>query len=1093
MAGPAIVIPLIATYGPSLSAAAGAGGAALLGLATGRALNLYRNTTTAPTNLQTGNQEVTSTQQLLDISNPANAYADQVLTLGSSNGSFVDAAANYIKAENDFLIKQQGTVQQGPAASLEAAQAVAEKYDFVAADETTGRLGVLADATLANGGDLEISVQNQNLVVSNDLVKRTIPYKDYGESNLPLAVEQNVAVDVELPEESNFALIVNQEIASTNLELVAQTAIVNNQIDQNNIEQYSPKTSISAVANSQNTDTAELKIPEELNNSDIVLPSSPGVNQIISNRDDVNFVVPADLPAELVFEATNQSRTNNAYLEDSTANIANLEQVRENNQAMDLAKKDANTQAATINPTGGNTVEMPPPPTNISGNQPTNNSAASNSSYNTQERKTQNISVNGVSRSIESTPTKINPLHSYVNYTYKFGLYSVPRNTINKIANGEISPGNEEAILANGSLLISSGGAGGQSSRSALFGIDFYIDNVQLSSVVGQGARTRGSDVIEFNFDIIEPYNTTLLPRLIAESYKQTGKPDFAMVFFVMKIDFLGYNDNGEPTSIPKTSKFLPFQMINMEFEVTAKGTVYKIKAIPVCHIAKTILDNTIPFHMEIAGGTINEIFNGDAAITTSNSASNPRTENTNTSGVSSGPKTYSKGVKQALDEGEKYLVTTKSQSFPNTYKFEFRDGVGDAKVVDPQVYRTQGFRMSDNKKPEELNPKNTKLDPTKNTVRIQAGSKITDLINNVLQVSDYYTGQFTNERRPNKPLMFHKIIPLVKFGELDPRTNLYQRDITYVIKPYTMHGSDKENFGQKAPSQTVKRYQWIYTGQNRDIINFKLAYQMAFFELRNGADKAMVAEGEGEEANPLDGAGGSSDEYGVLDTGIFPRRVRPVFGIADQNNSAAKDRSIKTLKLEELFKKQFDSAGDLISLDLEIVGDPDLIQQDNILYGASGRSNQLIYDSGSINFTDHEAYFYIDFKNPITDYNDDTGLFNLSSEETNFFSGLYRIIEIKSNFRGGKFTQTLQNYRVRRQSDAQNSDSARTTATSSQPKAETATNTVSVAQPAATTTTEQAIANVRSAPDETAALIANNPQSTAGTPVELATGTALG
>jgi hypothetical protein len=1084
MAGPALVIPLIAAYGPTLGAAAGAGGAALLGLATGRALNVFRsNVQPSRSNPQTGTQEIISSQQLLDISNPAAAYADQVLSAASSDDSFVDATANYLKAETELYITQPNIVSQGQAASLAVTREIASKYDYVAADEASGKLGVLADQTLANGGSLLVDVNGRNISFVNDVINKSVPFDNFGTVDLPLAVAgENTPVNVILPENTAIPLIVNQEIAANNLQLVAQTAITAKQYNavNENGDQFIAGASTSVAS-------GNFTIPDEFTSNEAGGQTIEIVGAPIVIASDIDIQIPTDLPADVILNFPSDARKATGYIEDSSANTGSitLEDARDNNQKIASASSEAAMQAAASNSTNGGTVDMPPSST---GSAPTNNSAASNASYKSQENKEYNVSTGGVSRNIAQRAARINPLHDYVNYTYKISMYAVPRTTINKIASGEISPGNEEGILASGELLISSGGAK-SSSRSGLFGVDFYIDNVALTSVVGQGARSRGTDVIEFGFDIIEPYNTTLLPRLVGQSYKLTGKPDFAMMFFVMKIDFLGYNNAGQPKTIPKTSKFLPFQMISMDFEVNNRGTVYKIKAIPVSHAAQTILDNTIPFHMEISGGTVQEIFNGDVAVVTSNSAANQRTENSFDSNVRSGPKTYSKGVKQALDEGEKYLVRTKAQVFSNTYSFDFRDGIGDKKIVDPQVYRTQGFRMSDNKKPEELNPKNTKLDPSKNTVRVQAGSKITDLINNVLQVSDYYTGQFSTEKRPNKPLMFHKIIPLIKFGELDPKTNLYQRNVTYVVKPYTMFGNDKENFGQKAPTSPVKRYQWIYTGQNRDIIDFKLHYQMSFFELRNAADKAMVAQGDGEEANPLDGAG---DDNSILDTGVFPRRVRPVYGIADQSNSAGTDRSIKTLKLAELFKKQFDSSGDLISLDLKIVGDPDLIQQDNILYGAAGDSNQLQYDSGSVNFRDHEVYFNLEFTNPISDYNDQTGLFNVTSQETNFFSGLFRIISVKSEFRGGKFTQSLENYRVRRQTDAQTSDTARTTANSSLPKAENANVNITL-PPEIAGITEEDIKRQTALRDETADLLANTPQSTPDTPVELTVGTPLG
>ena len=104
------------------------------------------------------------------------------------------------------------------------------------------------------------------------------------------------------------------------------------------------------------------------------------------------------------------------------------------------------------------------------------------------------------------------------------------------------------------------------------------------------------------------------------------------------------------------------------------------------------------------------------------------------------------------------------------------------------------------------------------------------------------------------------------------------------------------------------------------------------------------------------------------------------------------------------------------------MVGDPDLIQQDNIMYG-KGNKNQLIYDYGSLNYVHYTAYFWLDFKSPYNDYSEKTGLMDLESSNTNFFSGLYKIISVKSRFADGKFTQELKNVRVKIQSNTGNQE----------------------------------------------------------------------
>jgi hypothetical protein len=106
------------------------------------------------------------------------------------------------------------------------------------------------------------------------------------------------------------------------------------------------------------------------------------------------------------------------------------------------------------------------------------------------------------------------------------------------------------------------------------------------------------------------------------------------------------------------------------------------------------------------------------------------------------------------------------------------------------------------------------------------------------------------------------------------------------------------------------------------------------------------------------------------------------------------------------------------MKLDLTIVGDPDLIQQDNMIYGANAGTDP-VYSNGSVNFVQKEAYFWFQFNTPMKDYDDNTGLFDINNEATEHFNGYYKINAVTSEFRGGKFTQKLENYRVKMQSNS--------------------------------------------------------------------------
>jgi hypothetical protein len=118
------------------------------------------------------------------------------------------------------------------------------------------------------------------------------------------------------------------------------------------------------------------------------------------------------------------------------------------------------------------------------------------------------------------------------------------------------------------------------------------------------------------------------------------------------------------------------------------------------------------------------------------------------------------------------------------------------------------------------------------------------------------------------------------------------------------------------------------------------------------------------------------------------------------------------------MMTKLLDNGVDVMSLDIEIVGDPDWVQQDNVLYGDTTDTTAKTLSNGTINFQDSITCFEFTFKSPSKDYDDTTGMFDLSNSDTAVFSGTYQVIKVSNNFRKGRFTQKLTNVRVPIQKD---------------------------------------------------------------------------
>lgn len=628
-----------------------------------------------------------------------------------------------------------------------------------------------------------------------------------------------------------------------------------------------------------------------------------------------------------------------------------------------------------------------------------------------------------------------NILNDYANYTYNLQLWALDiQNGFNKIAEG-IDIGNEASILRGGELLIANGGFSKNQTRSPSFGVDYAIDNLEIESVVGnRGPRSRNIDAINIKFDIIEPYSVSLIDRLMDVTLRKGMGGDYKTIIYCLVVQFYGYDNLGNPQKIDAT-KYFPLSILNMSFSLTKKGAVYACEAIPCQNMIMTLLDNIVPFHIEVTGQTVQDLFNG--TLTTGTANASVRTDSVSTQPNNSNTVVY-KGVATALKANEDFKVNQRAQTYPNIYKFEFDPMFASAKIVRPER-RADQSTVSPTARGA-VGQQNLiagrfgtiQLDRDSGTYRSQAGTKITELINSVLLNSDFTINQVQDQADPSQPFKSWKIIPKLKILNYDEKTNFFTREVTYTVVPFNYYGEDHPNLGQKPvpPASIVKNYQYLYTGKNDAVLDAKLEYKMFFFEARNALKNQLAQkqdQGTGDSppgpANPV-----------IEDTNQDRRWNKPILfmtnGLANMQHTGDVTGDEKRMVVTEMVSKLLDNGGDMIQLDLEIVGDPDWLQQDSIVYSNKVPTDKTLRN-GVINYQNSITCFQFNFKVPVNkDYDPEVGLFDLSDSETARFSGIYQVLVVHNHFRRGKFTQKLENVRVRIQSSSDTRNGQRTTTT---------------------------------------------------------------
>ena len=350
-----------------------------------------------------------------------------------------------------------------------------------------------------------------------------------------------------------------------------------------------------------------------------------------------------------------------------------------------------------------------------------------------------------------------------------------------------------------------------------------------------------------------------------------------------------------------------------------------------------------------------------------------------------------------------------------------------------------------------------------KSVFSVLAGTSVIEVINRIVSASEYIKGQIKNAQTeaektsgsditnsdadartvsaagynklstPNqtkkieyKPTDWFKIIPTVNLGNFDRKTNSYSKAILYTILKYNAANAYHPDMAltKIPPAQVVRTYNYYYTGLNQDIINLDIDFDATFVtgiatftkQIESsttvaGADKPKASAAPEPASQPF------------ASTNPYAKSVlTPLNSQANPQNQTAEDYSVSSVS-RSLYSAY--PRGDMLNIRMKIVGDPAFIKQDDIYhnpgqdgYGAvinkvNAPGAPPINKSGQIIFDHEEVYVQILVKSAV-DIDDATGITNKTVKLSNgqvangTFSGLYKIMTVESEFKQGKFEQTL-------------------------------------------------------------------------------------
>jgi hypothetical protein len=547
---------------------------------------------------------------------------------------------------------------------------------------------------------------------------------------------------------------------------------------------------------------------------------------------------------------------------------------------------------------------------------------------------------------------------------------------------------------------------------------DLYIKSVTMNSLPGLNEKRRLTSVVDITMEIIEPFGITLLERVRAAAINNNYL-DHLDAPYLLTVDFKGFDEQGRVLSEKQAQtmrRVIPIKLIDMQMDVNQAGTVYTVKAIPYNEFAfvNTYSEVKTAGSLYPEGKTVADVVKALEDIL------NQGAEDDVTSGKVGIRDKYQISIHEDLNPEKPFSTETLEQ----TGMFKQNQQIGDAVDTGDVPVEYMKIKSGDNmiKILEEIMKGHPDFTEKKYKEFRQKASRelgkaqFTGGAQAVLeQAQEFYFKYFKIKS---------SVIPDDSGFDLKRATN--PKIIKFTIEPYKVHAYSLSipgvSTGKNFKNFVFKTYNYIFTGDNVDVLDLNINYRVAYFQ---GTLKDVQAENS--RKNTVENVRGQRtgtttavDNFG--DGNLLLKSEPTIFS----SEGTGKTGGTPT-ELDAFLDTLTHPLADMVNIRMEILGDPAWLGQSQFipvnpeLFGTKRihRDVDMDYWQGNRNriWNDRLRCYNPDVAEPIillnfrmpTDVNDRTGVYELQSNQSAEFSGLYRVIGVEHNFSDGKYTNVLQ------------------------------------------------------------------------------------
>ena len=554
---------------------------------------------------------------------------------------------------------------------------------------------------------------------------------------------------------------------------------------------------------------------------------------------------------------------------------------------------------------------------------------------------------------------------------------------------------------------------------------DLYIKSVTMNSLPGLNEKRRLTSVTDITMVIVEPYGITLLERIRGAAINNNYL-DHLDAPYLLTVEFRGFDEQSRVINQfgkDATKRVIPIKIIDMQMDVNQAGTVYTVRAIPYNEFGfvNTYSELKTSGSLYPQGNTVADV------VKALEDLMNQGAEDDRAAGKIGIPDKYQISIHEDLNPEKTFDVSSIDQTGMYKQQAEVVSVVDTGDV--PVEFMKVNTGNNIIKVLEEIMKGHPDFTEKKYKEFRQKASR-------ELGLAQFKGGaQAVLEQAENFYFKYFRIKSSVipDDGNFDLKRATNPKIIKFTIEPYKIHAYSLSipgvSTGKNFKNFVFKTYNYIFTGDNVDVLDLNINYRVAYYQ---GALKDVQATNT--RKNTVENVrgqstGGTTAQEHFGDGNLLLKTESTVFSSPGTGKTGG-----TPTELDAFLDTLTHPLADMVNIRMEILGDPAWLGQSQFipvspeLFGTKRihRDKDMDYWQSARNriWNDEFRCYNPDVAEPIvllnfrmpTDLNDRTGVYDLQSDQSAEFSGLYRVIGVEHNFSDGKYTNVLQMTRFNNQ-----------------------------------------------------------------------------